>query len=201
MPRFMHLPGLNHLAALAMAALVASLAGCGSSQPEETSPITEAAPATQDVPNPVAIVAAPSAPVVAATPAAGPTLGGDGSEIQLDPLAAADLEAAKMSGELACSFSTGDASPLLYVMGVVASNEPAQGVVKVAGYVERIVAPGGFEGITTDPTFTGQGKTIRIALTGPASGGGDSPPHPATLTYQRADGASRTFDGHWQCGP
>jgi len=40
-----------------------------------------------------------------------------------------------------------------------------------------------------------------IADTGPAEGGAESPPRPATLTYQRADGASRVFQGLWTCGP
>lgn len=130
-----------------------------------------------------------------------PTASGDGSAIQLDELTQADIEGAALSGELACSFSTGDGAPILFATGIVASDEPAQGVVKISGYVERIAAPGGFNGITDDPTFTGQGKTIGIALTGPASGGGESPPRPADLTYQRADGASSTLSGRWQCGP
>lgn len=135
--------------------------------------------------------------------AAAPTTstGSTRPEIQLDELTESDLESAGLSGELACSFSTGDTPPILFATGIVASGEPAQGVVKVSGYVERIGAPGGFSGITENPTFTGQGKTIKITITGPASGGGESPPRPATLIYKRADGASRTFDGRWQCGP
>lgn len=138
--------------------------------------------------------------VVSASPT-GATVGGDGSEIQLGELTQGDIEGAGLSGELACSFSTGDTPPILFATGIVASNEPAQGVVKVSGYVERIGAPGGFDGIIDNPTFSGQGKTIEIAITGPASEGGESPPRPATLTYQRADGASQTLDGRWQCGP
>lgn len=147
--------------------------------------------------------AEPSVAADTAAPAtsAGVTTGGDGSEIQLDELTENDLEDAELSGELACSFSTGDTPPILFATGIVASDEPAQGVVKVSGYVERIGAPGGFGEMTDNPTFTGQGKTIRITVTGPASGGGESPPRPATLVYERADGASRSFDGHWQCGP
>ncbi|TDK21050.1 hypothetical protein E2F46_15230 [Luteimonas aestuarii] len=136
------------------------------------------------------------------TPAsAGDTIGGDGSEIRLDALTASDIDAANLQGELACSFSAGDAMPLLVAKGIVASDEPAQGLVKVSGYVEPVYAPGGFNGITDDPAFTGQGKTILIAVTDAAIGGGESPPRPATLTYQRADGASRVFEGRWQCGP
>ena len=141
------------------------------------------------------------APLLPGASVAGETVGGDGSQIQLEELTQEDVEGADLSGELVCNFLGDGALPLLYATGVVASDDPAQGVVKVSGYVERIAAPGGFEGITDDPTFTGQGKTISIAMTGPATGEGESPARPATLTYERADGASREFDGLWQCGP
>ncbi|WP_206185462.1 hypothetical protein [Sphingosinicella sp. CPCC 101087] len=76
------------------------------------------------------------------------------------------------------------------------------GVVKVLDSVERVGAPGGYNGMVRGATFAGRGKTIRIALTGDGPvGAGESPPHPATLTYERADGASRTIDGLWTCGP
>lgn len=170
-------------AAVATALLTAALlAGCSPSDQPADAPVAVAAPATP-------------------ASASGATIGGDGSEIQLEPLTESDLEGAGLSGELACGFSVQDHPPILVATGIVGSDEPAQGVVKVSGYVERIAAPGGFGGILDDPTFTGQGKTIGVAVTGPASGGGESPPRPATLTYDRADGARRTFDGLWQCGP
>lgn len=146
--------------------------------------------------------AADEATAVASISTADATSGGDGSPIRLDALTARDLEDAALSGELACGFSTDDGARILFAMGLADSEEPAGGVVKVSGHVERIGAPGGFDGIVEDPTFTGRGKTIRIAVVGPpAVGGGESPPRPATLTYHRADGASRSFDGHWRCGP
>lgn len=165
---------------LTMAALVAGalMAGCSSSGADETVEPTAAPQAT------------------------GETVGGDGSQIQLDPLSASDVEEAGLSGELGCSFATEEgAEPLLLAFGDVGSSDPAQGVVKVAGYVERIAAPGGFDGMTENPTFSGKGKTILIAATGPATGGGESPAQPATLTYQRADGAALDLEGFWQCGP
>lgn len=152
-------------------------------------------------PTPVAAGEMASQATTPAPVAAAGTIGGDGSDIQLDLLTETDVSGAALAGELACSFSTGDAQPLLLAKGVVASDDPAQGIVKVAGYVEPVRAPGGFDGMTNNPTFTGQGKTILIQETGAAIGGGESPPRPATLTYQRADGASRTFEGRWQCGP
>ncbi|TYT26157.1 hypothetical protein FZO89_07730 [Luteimonas viscosa] len=174
---------------------VALLAACSPAPEPAQDASRDTAPATT-APAPVEVVEGPGA-----TAPGDETIGGDGSEIRLDALTEQDLADADLSGELACSFSADDAAPILLARGMVASGEPAQGIVKVAGYVEVIRAPGGFDGILENPTFTGQGKTIVIAVTGPATGGGESPPRPATLTYQRADGASRTFDGRWQCGP
>ena len=74
-------------------------------------------------------------------------------------------------------------------------------MVKVGSYVEAVAAPGGYDAMLEGVTFTGAGKTLRITPTGPATVGGESPPRPATLTYDRADGARRDFDGQWQCGP
>jgi hypothetical protein len=138
--------------------------------------------------------------VSAPAPTASTTVGGDGSEIQLSELTLADLQANPIEGELACGFSA-DGARLLVAQGHVASKDAAQGLVKVASYVERIAAPGGFDGMVKGATFRGQGKTILIAVTGKATGGGESPPNPATLTYQRADGASRVVTGTWTCGP
>ncbi|RYD65725.1 MAG: hypothetical protein EOP58_06905 [Sphingomonadales bacterium] len=129
------------------------------------------------------------------------TIGGDGSQIELEALSDADLSSETFEGELGCSFSLPGASPLLVAKGNVASKDSAQGVVKVAGYVERVAAPGGYDGMAKGVTFSGKGKTVRIAMTGAAQSGGESPLRPATLTYQRADGAERTFTGQWGCGP
>lgn len=131
----------------------------------------------------------------------GPTVGGDGSEIVLGALSQGDIEANALDGELACAFSTPEASPLLLAKGNVGSKDPAFGLVKVGTYVERVAAPGGFDAMLKGAVFSGQGKTIRIKLTGPATAGGESPPRPATLTYERGDGASRTLAGRWECGP
>jgi hypothetical protein len=164
-------------------------------------------PKPKDASNQAASAPSPDAPPTTLTPPpeVGPpveprTVGGDGSEIRLSPLSEGDLKAQPLAGELACGFSAEQGS-LLLAKGNVGSREPAQGLVKVGDYVERIAAPGGFDGMTGGATFNGQGKTIRIALTGPAIGGGESPPRPATLTYMRADGASLTLPGRWTCGP
>lgn len=173
-------------------AVVLLLAGCsGEKAADPTTSPAESPPVTGE----------PSVPAPAPAPAEGATTGGDGSAIELSALSAADMQANPLGGELACSFSSPTQSPLLVAQGVVASREPAQGLVKVGSYVERVAAPGGFDGMLKGATFTGAGKTITIAVTGPATGGGESPPSPATLSYQRADGASLTLAGRWECGP
>lgn len=131
----------------------------------------------------------------------GQTRGGDGSDITLNALTEEDMGEADLAGELGCSFTTQDGEVLLIAMGNVASSDAAQGVVKVAGYVERVSAPGGFDGMTGSPTFIGKGKTVHIEVTGEPTEGGESPPRPATLTYDRADGAQRDWQGEWRCGP
>ncbi len=155
--------------------------------------------------------AAASTPLSAETPddagkqeedsSSGQTRGGDGSEITLNALTEEDMRDTSLPGELGCSFTTADGDVLLIAMGNVASSDAAQGVVKVAGYVERVSAPGGFDGMTASPTFSGKGKTVHIEVTGEPTEGGESPPRPATLTYDRADGAQRDWQGEWRCGP
>ena len=180
----------EHLTRGAAIAAMLLLTACS-----EQEPATPAAPPS----GPGSVVTAPASEP--AMPSDTPTTGGDGSAIMLSALTLAAIEAQPLAGELACSFSTDAASPLLVAKGVVASPDPAQGLVKVAGSVERISAPDGFNGMLKGAVFSGAGKTIRITLTGPATGGGESPPSPATLAYQRADGASLTLAGRWECGP
>ncbi len=144
---------------------------------------------------------APSVPESSAVEAAGATIGGDGSAIRLSALSSAEVADASLSGELGCSFSTREASPLLVAMGNVASPDPAFGLVKIGDSVERVAAPGGFDAMLDGATFSGRGTSISIALTGPATAGGESPARPATLTFDRADGAQRVFAGRWECGP
>lgn len=184
-------------AALSIGALL--LAGCTAPDSERKAETASTDSLSATAPPPLQPAGSEAGP-----PGAGPaTVGGDGSPIVLSPLSAPDLEGAKLPGELGCSFATAAsaAAPLLVVMGNVASRDAAQGVVKVGDYVERVAAPGGFDGLPGGATFSGAGKTIRIDLTGPATGGGESPPRPATLTYDRADGARLTLAGLWTCGP
>lgn len=181
---------MTSLRAAAVLPLIAALALAACSEP--------ASP--PDVPASAAPAASQAAPA-AAPAAAGETVGGDGSEIVLNALTSEDIEAETLPGELACSFTTSGDEALLLARGNVASSDPAVGVVKVGDYVERVAAPGGFDGMLGGTSFAGRGKTVVIEVTGEPVGGGESPPRPATLTYQRADGASRTIPGQWNCGP
>jgi len=194
---------LSAVAAATLCALAScsqpSEVGDNTVQPQETvaaDAVTNIPPAAVPTPAPTASVPEP----VPSGAADGETVGGDGSQIRLTPLSEKDMAGATLSGELACSFGRGR-DTLLLAKGDVGSKERAWGVIKVGDYVEQVSAPGGYDGMLRDATFAGKGTTLKLALTGPATGGGESPPRPATLTYLRADGASRLFRGNWTCGP
>ena len=198
----MMIPPIPHRPA-ALAALLASCLVAACSPPAENSASNGA------VDNSLAAVENSAEQIIVPPPAAtappteaGNTIGGDGSQIVLSPLAAKDIADLKLEGELACSFGTSGAQPLLLARGNVGSKDFAQGAIKVGDYVERVTAPGGYDGIIRGAVFGGKGTQIKIALTGAAAtGGGESPALPATLRYDRADGAVRTFAGTWTCGP
>lgn len=181
-------------AVLTMAVAV-MLAGCSGSGPAEST-----AAADREGKG-VASPPAQRQPTAAGAMSSGATVGGDGSDINLMTLSADDIDAAALAGELACSFSMVGEAPLLLAKGDVASDAPSRGVVKVGSYVEPVAAPGGFDAMLEGTRFSGAGKTVGIEMTGPATGGGESPARPASLTYDRADGARRSYAGRWQCGP
>lgn len=193
----------THRIPAAIAAAIASMtiAACsGTSEAEREAPTVaqESAEITTSPPAPIDTGAAAETTERTASQ----TVGGDGSPIRLSPLGSADVEAADLAGELACSFASGEGETLLLATGDVASQEPAFGVVKVGDYVESVSTAGGFDAMIRGATFAGRGKTVEIERTASQPiGGGESPPFPARLTYQRADGASRSFDGLWTCGP
>jgi hypothetical protein len=140
------------------------------------------------------------APPSAAPPVAAPPAPMPETALAVSALTEADIAANPIDGELACGFAT-DAGTMLLAKGIVASTEPAQGLTKAGGVVQRLTAPGGFDGMLKGASFTGAGATVTIAVTGPATGGGESPPSPANLTYAPADGQSVTLPGSWTCGP
>jgi hypothetical protein len=192
-----HRLAVARLATLGIAALV--LTAC-SPRKTEDQPAATPAPAVGEETRTPAVTPVVSAPV-AATPAEGDTVGGDGSRIQLSGLTLADQQAHDLKGELSCYFHDKANALLLVGSGFSGVKEPGYGLVKVLDSVEQVVAPGGYDAMVNGTAFSGQGKTVTIAITGPATGGGESPPYPATLTYDRADGAKRVFAGTWTCGP
>lgn len=177
-------------------AIALSLAACSSQPSDEKAPT-----ASYDGSVGAESKAAETAPP-AIKPVDIPTRGGDGSPIELTALTEGDVGGAKLKGELGCSFAADAAAPpLLVAKGNVASADPARGIVKVGDTIETVSANGGFDAIAKGTKFFGKSLQLRVALTGPAQGGGESPPRPATLTADRADGAQRVFAGLWQCGP
>lgn len=112
------------------------------------------------------------------------------------------MEKEPLNGELRCGFGTSARGSLILIAaGNVASKVPAEARFKIDGVVTRVSSPGGFNGMLKGTTFTGNGHTVRITLTGPATGGGESPPRPATLRHEHSGSMSSTIVGEWTCGP
>lgn len=191
----------NYFGVLLAVVMASQFAACSRSGSDEGDGVADGPVQTATAPPAVTATDPADTDTAGANTHGSATVGGDGSDIVLAPLSSADIEGATLTGELGCSFSIGDAPPLLVAMGDVASKEPSRGVVKVGDYVEAVAAPGGFDAMLEDARFTGAGKVIRITVTGTATGPGESPPVPATLTYDRADGARRSLAGQWSCGP
>ncbi len=119
----------------------------------------------------------------------------------LQALSLAELEALSLPGELACAFTDGGQT-LLLARGDAASSQPARGVVRLAGGLRTLAAPGGFDAMLHGTRFEGEGLVIEVVPTGPAIGRGESPPAPAELLVTQAAGtAAQTVAGQWQCGP
>lgn len=119
----------------------------------------------------------------------------------LSPLTVEDISGANLSGELGCSFSSVDDDMLLVAMGIVASEQPAEGVIKVGDAMVRVDAPDGFNGMVHGATFEGEDHSAQVEITGEPEGGGESPPRPAELTLEHGGGESLTIQGRWECGP
>lgn len=126
--------------------------------------------------------------------------GAQASGVALQALSAEDIDAAKLSGELACGFAVDPQQTIMLAHGDVASKNPAQGIVKVNGAVKKVSAPGGFDAMIEGARFSGNGVSIVIKVTGEATGDGESPPRPATLTFAGMEGATN-IEGQWTCGP
>lgn len=121
--------------------------------------------------------------------------------VTLQALLLAELEAASLPGELACAFIDGGQT-LLLARGDAASSGPARGMVRVAGRMHTVTAPGGFDAMLHGTRFQGPGLVIEVMPVGPPVGRGESPPVPAELVVHEAGGATlQKVSGQWQCGP
>ncbi|MET0376811.1 MAG: hypothetical protein ABW128_21475 [Rhizorhabdus sp.] len=189
------------LAGWTAVAVAIALTGCSSETARKEKAAQREASARKAASQQAAAAHKPAAVNPLTSKPAGPTVGGDGSQIIMSQLSAADLNSVELSGELACSFSAHEGAPLLLAKGNAMSDAWAQGLIKIGSTVERVNAPGGYDAMLSGASFAGRGVTIRIDLTGDAIGSAESPPRPAKLTFDRADGARRVFTGQWVCGP
>lgn len=119
----------------------------------------------------------------------------------LSTLSPGDVSEANGAGELACVFENEQGNSLLYAAGDVASQKRATGIVKVGNVLKTLSAPGGFDGILDSVVFAGEDETLRVLSSSMTRPNGESPARPATLTYEPANGESRTYSGLWTCGP
>lgn len=140
---------------------------------------------------------------VSVVPMEGPTRGGDGSEITLQPLRVEQLDGVDLSGELACSFADADGATLLLARADVVPDGMVRGVLSNNGHVEALVngRAGGFNDLLDGITMAGKGLVVQLQRGESQPTGDESTQHGATLTVQRADGAERRYDGTLTCGP
>ena len=131
--------------------------------------------------------------------------GDDAGLSTLQPVTAEDVS--MLEGELACSFATSDESnTLLVARADVSENGRATAAINSDGFAMQLYGEqlGGFSGLEEDGgTFAGEGMVIVVELGDAALGGSETEQSSqvATMTVNRADGATRTFDGEWVCGP
>lgn len=135
-------------------------------------------------------------------------VGVTGSDATLTDLQPVSMQGADMlDGELRCSFQASDSDePLLIAAANVDPDGRATAAINNDGadlelYGEQL---GGFSGLEEDGgTFAGEGMVIVVELgdailDGPQT---EQTNQAATMTVNRADGPTRSFDGEWVCGP
>lgn len=120
--------------------------------------------------------------------------------VGLRPLLPETVEAAGLTGELACSFTARN-EMLLLARGNVAAAGPADALVRSDAGPVRLQRPGGFDAMIDGGRFDGSGARVHIALTGPAVAPGESPPRAATLAFERSGTSPWRVAGEWTCGP
>ena len=132
-------------------------------------------------------------------------VGSEAAAITLQPVRAEDVEG--LRGELACAFNTSDSDETLLVARAdVSEDARATAAVNNNGFGQQLFGEqlGGFSQIEpTGGTFAGEGLVVVIDLNGDELDGPQTEQsrQSATMTANRADGATRTYDGLWVCGP
>jgi len=108
----------------------------------------------------------------------------------------------QLTGELGCSFTVAD-EVLVVAMGNVDPNATSEALAKRAGATSelRATATGGYDGMVEGASFTGDGLTLAIETVQRSETGNEQVAYNARLTATQNDGATRTYDGMWTCGP
>ena len=132
-----------------------------------------------------------------------PTLGGDGSQVELLAVTEAQLATVDLPGELACTFEATPHGTLLVARADVLPDGEVRALLNNNGYTEMLAngQAGGFNDLLDGITLGGKGLTVRLARGADQPTGDETTRHAAMLTVLRADGAERTYDGTWTCGP
>lgn len=145
----------------------------------------------------------PDGEAAAPSNAAGATVGGDGSQIAIEGLTAAQLDSLELPGELACSFADADGATLLLARADVLPDGAVRGAVNNNGHAEMLGngRAGGFNDLADGITLSGRGMTVVLERGERRPTGDEATQHAATLRVQRADGAERAYPGVLTCGP
>ncbi len=108
----------------------------------------------------------------------------------------------QLTGELGCSFTVAD-DVLVVAMGNVDPNATSEALAKRAGVTSELqaTATGGYDGMVEGASFTGDGLTLAIETVQRSETGNEQVAYNARLTATQNDGASRSYDGMWTCGP
>ena len=135
------------------------------------------------------------------TPIPSETLGGDGSEISLSVLRQGDTS--DLDGELGCGFVAEDEQgAYLVMMGVVQGEERNVRRIRIGDYVQPVFSTEtGFGSLSDGDTFSTQGMSLTLTTDEQVNDQTEVVAHHATLMVQRMDGAERSYDGIWSCGP
>ena len=184
---------------LAASAAIAIIAACSGEEDAPDPRTTDADPAAMQE----RAAADVEGDVEGATPSSA-TRGGDGSDLVLAPLTPADRRGNPLDGELGCAFTLAGAdNPLFIGAGYAGVDEPAYGLIKIGGTVERVTSqtPDGFGGMEDGGRFSGRGMTVEITPSGADRADHEGLLQDATLTAMRGDGAERSWTGDWTCGP